>query len=342
MSSPNPASPKPPTIYDVAMRAGVSHQTVSRVLRGLDGMRDSTRDRVLAVLAELDYHPSSAARSLRQKPANRIALLAYGISENGPARVIQGVFAEARRRGYIIDMNLVDESDPESLGEGVARALEQRVVGLLAYSQTDEFLSRLRQHVTNVPVGGEVQTVGGRPSVNVQAGWLAAHHLISLGHRSIGYVSGHLGWDAARARLSGFESRLRQSGLSLTWMREGDWSSTSGYRAWPSLDPDERRVTAVGTVNDSTAFGLVSSLHEHGLSVPGDVSVVGVDDLPDARFHLPSLSTIALDHEGEGALSIAQLIDRIEGREPSEEDYITLLNAPVLRQRDSTAPWRKG
>jgi DNA-binding LacI/PurR family transcriptional regulator len=328
-----------PTIYDVARRAGVSHQTVSRYLSGFEGIRPETKSRVEAALKELDYRPNSAARALRLNRVNRIAALADALELTGPLRIVNGATTEAQRRGYVLDIIAMDGSDPESVDDAITLATDHQVSGILATAQTEVVLNRLNRRRLNVPlvIGVQVTLGKGGPPINELAGLVAAEHLWSLGHRRIGYLSGPAAWLAARSRRRGFEDRLTELGGSVAWVREGDWSPSSGHAVWTTLSPPDRAVSAVAAANDSMAVGLIYALAEAGLRVPDDISVVGTDDLPESGFLLPPLSTIAMDFEGEGALLMDQLLNLIEG--PATSAPPPSLDPPRLIVRGSTRPF---
>lgn len=325
---------KAPTIYDVARQAGVSHQTVSRYLRGFEGIRPETRVRVEAALAELDYRPNSAARLLRTQRSNRIGVLADRVDETGPARIMAGATRAARQRGYLLDVVVTDGLDPESIASAVAVVTEHQVAGILATAQTDLVVEHLKRAAISVPLVIDARLPvfpGGRPW-NEFAGRLAADHLLDLGHRRVGYVVGPPAWLAATGRFDGFRRRVEERGGELVWTREGDWSAASGYAAWQTLGPEERGVTAVAVCNDSMAIGLISAAHHDGVSVPEDLSVVGNDDIHEARYVLPALSTVAVDFEGEGRLLIETLIAGVE----RDEHPPAPAEPPHLIPRDST------
>jgi DNA-binding LacI/PurR family transcriptional regulator len=305
------------TIYDVARRAGVSHQTVSRYLTGFGGIRPETRARVEAALTELDYRPNAAARHLRAQRVNRIGVLADRVDQTGPARIIAGATRAAQQRGYLLDVVVTDGLDLDSIEAALGVILEYQVAGILALAQTDLVIERLEQHGGSVlMLDSRLPVAPGGPSMNAYSGGLAAEHLLELGHRRVGYVSGPLAWIAARERLAGFRSRIEEGGGTLVWTREGDWTASSGCAAWRTLSADERRVTAVASGNDSTAIGLMSAAEDDGVRVPDDLSVIGNDDIDEARYLLPALSTITVDFEGEGRVLAERVMAAVEGGEP--------------------------
>ena len=305
---------KAATIYDVARLAGVSHQTVSRFLSGFEGIRPETKARVESALAELDYRPNAAARQLRTRRVNRIGVIADRVDQTGPARIIAGATAAARERGYLLDVVLTNGIEVEAVEAALALVNEHRVAGLLATAQTDRMVEYLRDHAPAAPmvVDARLTVDLGGPSMNEYAGGIAADHLLALGHRRVGYVSGPRAWLAASGRMSGFSERMREGGGEVVWTREGDWSADSGAEAWRGLTPAERGVTAIATGNDSMAIGLISSAVADGVRVPDDLSVTGNDDIHESRYLLPPLSTVSVDFEGEGRVLIEQLLAQID------------------------------
>lgn len=335
------------TIYDVAERAGVSHQTVSRFLRGFEGIRPETRAKVERALAELEYRPNSAARFLRLKRTNRIGLLADNMHQTGPAQTIAGATRAARELGYVTDIVSMDGSDEGSVRDALDLVLSQQIAGLVLTAQTAVARAAIDRREIDVPVARDfgLLLAGSDESLNEHAGVVAAEHLADLGHTRVAYVSGPLQWLAARERLDGFSTAMEARGGRVVVTLEGDWSAESGYEIGRRLVAEQPigagsgsdGLTAIAVGNDAMAMGLLAALAEAGVSVPGDVSVMGNDDGPEARFMVPSLTTVNLDFGSEGALVVTSLIARIEGREP---ESALRFQAPRLVVRSSTAPAR--
>ncbi|WP_210481074.1 LacI family DNA-binding transcriptional regulator [Naasia sp. SYSU D00948] len=326
---------KAPTIYDVARRAGVSHQTVSRYLHGYQGIRPETRERVQDALDELEYRPNSAARLLKAKRTNRIGVLAHRLEQAGPARIIAGATKAARDRGYVLDIVSMTGDDAASVETALSIVLEHQVAGVIATAQTEAVLATLRSRALDLPLLIDASMVawGDTMSANERAGRLAAQHLLDLGHRRVGYVSGPRSWVAAEKRLSGFVDEVRTHGGHVAWVQAGDWSAASGDAAWTALPLHDREVSAVAAANDSMAIGVISALERDGRAVPEDVSVIGTDDMPEARFLRPPLTTVAINFEAEGEYIVETLIARIE---ESGSDVAPMLAVPELVVRKST------
>jgi DNA-binding LacI/PurR family transcriptional regulator len=324
---------KAATIYDVARLAGVSHQTVSRFLTGFEGIRPETRARVEAALSELDYRPNVAARQLRTRRANRIGIIADRVDHTGPARIIAGAMERARERGYLLDVVLTRGLAIEGIEDAIALINDHGVAGILATAQTDETVEFLREHVTGAPlvVDARFTAFPTGTSLNEYSGELAADHLLDLGHTRIGYVSGPRAWLAATGRMTGFVRRVAERGGEVVWTREGDWSADSGADAWRSLSPAERSVTAVALGNDSMAIGMISAAAADGVVVPDALSVVGNDDIHEARYLMPPLTTVAVDFEAEGRMLVDRVLAHVEPDVP-----VAAATLPHLIARGST------
>ncbi len=335
-AEPESSAGRSATIYDVAKRAGVSPQTVSRVMRGYAGVRPATRAKVEAAVAELDYKLNEAARSLRTRRVNRIGALVHAMSSTGPGRTLEGAAMTARRHGYVLDIVPMDGNDPASIAMAFSLAAEHQIAGIIATAHTEAVRATLAEQAGPVSVvwGATTAPAGFDMSHDEAIGALAADHLVESGHRELAYIGGPPSWEAAVERARGFEERARSLGAKVVWSTMADWSSSAGHAAAHALLEARTGATAVAAANDATAIGAIAALHERGLTVPDDLSVIGVDDIPEARFHLPQLTTIALDFEAEGAGLVERLLSDI-GELPASE--VTTPAPPRLVVRESTA-----
>ena len=321
-------------MYDVAARAGVSHQTVSRVVNGFDGIRPETRDRVLAAIVELGYRRNLAARSLATRRSHAIGVLAPSVIDYGPTSTVQGIEVAARASGYHSLVTTVAD-DRDSIVSGLEFLLDQAIEALVVIAPQNRVLEALRELDITLPIA-TLQAVelgsGTAVSVDQSSGArLVMAHLLGLGHRRIQHVSGPLELIEAQARRSSYEEALAAAGLPVPEVIVGDWTAESGYRAASQLAPD---TTAVFSANDQMALGLIHGLVELGRRVPNDISVAGFDDVPEARFYLPALTTVRQDFEQIGRVAVESLIRQIDGG-PAE--HIAPLEAQLI-VRDSTAP----
>lgn len=331
-----------PVMADVARIAGVSHQTVSRVLNHHPNVRQATRDRVLAAIEELGYRRNLSARALVTRRTNTLGVVAFDTTLYGPASTLFGLEQAARDAGYFISIVSLKTINKKTVGEALDYLAAQAVDGLIAIAPQVEAaaaVSALQGHVPVVAVeGGEAD---GMPVVAVDqthGAELATSHLLDLGHRTVWHVAGPADWLEAAGRRRGWQRTLEAAGIALPPVVAGDWSPRAGYAAGRRIADAARagRATAVFVSNDQMALGLLRALHEAGIRVPQDVSIVGFDDIPEAEFLMPPLTTIRQDFAEVGRKSIALLLDLIEtGPRPEAERIVV---APALVVRVSTAP----
>ncbi|MFC3689314.1 LacI family DNA-binding transcriptional regulator [Aquipuribacter hungaricus] len=324
-----------PSIYDVAKSAGVSHMTVSRVLNGHSNIRESTRDRVLKAIEETNYTRNSIARALATRRAMRIGVLVDGPLQYGPNSTLRALEGAARTVGYTVSAVTVDD-DPSEADAGVAELVMQGVEALCVIAPRQSSLDLLRRRSTGLPtviIKAEPESGMHTLAVDQRAGAeIAVQHLIDLGHRSVGHLAGPLDWYDARERQQGWHDALEQAGLPAPEPVVGDWTSDRGHALARAGALDG--VTAVLAGNDQMALGLVHGLTERGVRVPEDVSVVGFDDVPDARHFLPPLTTVRQDFAALGELTLRRIIMAIEDEDVAQHEVIQ----PRLVVRSSTAP----
>ncbi|GMA27905.1 LacI family DNA-binding transcriptional regulator [Arenivirga flava] len=306
-----------PTIFDVAAAAGVSHQTVSRVLNGDDRVRPHNRERVLDAVAALDYRPHAAARALARRRSGVLGVLRSDAELFGPVSIARAFTAEAASAGYTV-ASLAVGSEADAVGAAVEALLLQQVQAIVLVSPSDPLADAVRRLVPNaVPV---LSTAGrgrgaGAASLDQRAGGaLATEHLIRSGRRRIGHLAGPAEWWDAREREAGWALALERAGLEPGPVVAGDWSAASGADAATRFGDCD----AVFSANDTMALGLLHALAGLGRSVPGDVAVVGHDDIPEARFLIPALTSVRQDHAALGARlmgAVAALLDGAEARD---------------------------
>jgi LacI family transcriptional regulator len=308
---------RPATIYDVARAAGVSHQTVSRLLKGYPGIRPETRGRVDQAIRELGYRPNLTARSLTTGRSHRIAALTHEITQVGPIKILEGANMAARDAGYLLDVITLDVHDPAAIRQSIDLALQLDVAGVLALASTDEVTKAVETATFRVPL--YLATDDDKPAADAPpatSGLFAVlRHLADLGHRDVVHIAGPPDWVGARNRASEYEAAVVELGLRSRGVIHGDWSARSGYQAIASL-PGELPATAFVAANDQSALGVILALNERGYSVPDDVSVTGVDDMPEAAYFSPPLTTLRLDFTTGGRDVVRQLLALIDGVEP--------------------------
>jgi len=354
------------TIFDVARLAGVSHQTVSRVLNDLPNVRPATRERVEKAIRQLRYVPSQAARALVTRRSRTIGVLATGLPDYGPTSIVLAVTASARDAGYaVISTNLADSTGP-GLRSAAEMLIRQNVEAIVLVVSTRAELEAFEDAELGVPlVAASSQSAGRATTVTVDqyaGARTAVSHLIAEGHRDIRHIAGPVGSMDAEERIRGWRERLEGAGLPIREPERGDWTPESGYRIGRAMlagagagaiaageiaaDPEARPdgipsaaslPDAVFVGNDQMALGLLHAIDEAGLSVPGDISVVGFDDIPEAAHFTPPLTTIRQDFALLGRDAMACVLVLLD-----EDSAGTLPHsrAPSLITRASTAPAR--
>ena len=329
---------RPPGMMDVARLAGVSHQTVSRVLNEHKNVSEQTRLKVRAAIAELGYRPDRAARALVTGTSQVIGVVAQNSSLYGPASMLTAFEEAAQATGFAVNVGSVRSLDERSIAEAVERHLDQRVAGLVVIApvaSAGPALAKLPADVPLVTIDGDPEQSSTLVTVDQVAGAHAAtSRLLSAGHRTVWHISGPSDWFDANGRVRGWEDALRDAGAEIPPLLTGDWSAASGYRNGQLLArlPD---VTAVFTANDHIALGLLRALNEHGRRVPADVSIVGFDDVPEAAYFTPPLTTIRPDFDAAATASLELLLEQIH-HGPANATRRTI--APALILRDSVAP----
>ncbi|RBY77705.1 LacI family transcriptional regulator [Geodermatophilus sp. TF02-6] len=325
---------------DVAARAGVSHQTVSRVVNGHPHVAPQTRERVERAIRELGYRPNTAARALVTGSTRTFGFVTVTINQYGPAQTLVGLEQAARSAGYSLSVTVLDEATAEAMHDAVDRFAAQSVDAVLALATYDDAAEALHLVSTPVPLvtvqsGGAVE----EPAVGVDqvtGARLATRHLLDLGHRTVHHVAGPADSKEARDRIAGWQAELCAAGACAPGYPRGDWTPSSGYAAGRELAARRRageEVTAVFLANDQMALGLLAALHEEGLEAPRDVSVVGFDDLPEAPYFTPPLTTVRQDFAELGRRAVQLVLARLRGEDLRLEPV-----PPALLVRSSTGP----
>jgi DNA-binding LacI/PurR family transcriptional regulator len=254
----------------------------------------------------------------------------------GPAAAIQGIESAAQEVGYVVSTTNLVNSTPEAIREALAQQLEQMVDGIVIIAPQTPVLDELNELELTIPYVLLHSRSPHDPHelfVDQLAGTKAAiRHLLELNHRKISHLAGPQEWMEAQARLHGFETELREAGVRPPDPVFGDWTAESGYQRGHELLMREQ-VTAVFAANDQMALGLMHALHDVGLDVPRDVSVVGFDDIPEAAHFYPPLTTVRQDFNELGRQCVARLIN------PSIQSVGTAAALPpTLVVRKTTCP----
>jgi len=320
----------------VAHFAGVSHQTVSRVLNHHPSVRDITRARVLAAIEQLGYRPNTAARALASGRTKTLGVVALDTGLYGPVSTLFAIHGAAQRAGYFVSVVAVHSIHRASVMEALRRLTGQSVEGIAIiapFSAAHEALSDLATEAPVVAVEGDP---GANMSVvmvdQVAGAKLATEHLLSLGYETVFHISGPEEWQEAKGRVAGWREALEAAGADVVPPLSGDWTARSGYEAGQVLAkiPDAR---AVFVANDQMALGVLRALSEKGRAVPEDVAVVGFDDIDEAAYFTPPLTTVRQDFQRVGAAAVQVLLSQLRTGDKCQERVVI---EPVLVRRQST------
>ncbi|MFC4137710.1 MULTISPECIES: LacI family DNA-binding transcriptional regulator [unclassified Microbacterium] len=321
-------------VRDVAALAGVSRQTVSRVLNEHPDVAPDTRDRVLAAMEELGYRMNNAARALGTRRTRTIGVLASDALQYGPSRSIAAIEASAREAGYWVSTAYADSGDTASVRAAIEHLRAQAVDGLVVFAPHARTLDVLKDLDTGIPTVALHTADRSALSVDQIAGArLAVAALADAGHLRIAHLAGPADWLEAEARVSGYAAELDARGLDFRMTLRGDWTARSGYQAARAVQV--AGVTAVFAGNDQMALGLITGLRESGVDVPADVSVVGFDDTPDAAFFWPPLTTVRQDFDELARRAVAAVVGESEAIASASAPVAPV--APVLISRASVA-----
>ncbi|MBT2234513.1 LacI family DNA-binding transcriptional regulator [Nonomuraea sp. NEAU-A123] len=331
------ARTRPAVLGDVAALAGVSAMTVSRVLNAPDRVRAETRERVLAAVRELDYWPNSAARQLVTGRSGVLGVVSIDTTLYGPASTLYCIEQAARLAGYTVSIASLSLLNRKSIEEGVHRLRTQSVDGVVIVAPHESAVDGLRYLPPDLPV---VAVDAGKDvpvpvvMVDQRAGAArATRHLLSLGHETVWHVSGPVDWIDASGRIEGWRGALEAEDRPVPELLRGDWSPRSGYLHGRRLAADPS-VTAVFVGNDQMALGVLRAMREAGRRVPEEVSVIGFDDIPEAAYYWPPLTTVRQDFREVGRSAFHLLLDRMAGAGKETQRLVE----PELVVRESTGP----
>ncbi|ARJ06818.1 LacI family transcriptional regulator [Cnuibacter physcomitrellae] len=325
------------TIFDVARLAGVSHQTVSRVLNDMPNVKPATRTRVEQAIAQLRYSPSPAARALVTRRTRTIGLVTPGTLDYGPTSIATSFNFAARAARYNVDAVSTPDNDVAAVRTAVEGLLRQRVDALVLIVVDIEVLQSIQGLQVGVPLVAAAATSRPHPllvSIDQYRGARAAtRHLIESGYERILHVAGASRAPDALERVRGWRDEMAAALREVVEPEVGDWSAESGYRIVQDLDV--RPGDGLFIANDHMSIGALSALRARGLRVPEDVGVVGFDDLPESPYLLPPLTTVRQDFAALGALMMQKVLVLAD-----EPDRVTE-DTPIptrLVLRESTRP----
>jgi LacI family transcriptional regulator len=315
------------TIKDVAKAAGVSTQTVSRVMNKFSYVSGETRQRVEAVVEQLGYHPSTLARSLSQQRSYTLGVVIFGLKYIGPSRTLNGVADKADELGYMLLMKELDNFNTNRIDDVIDSLLARQVDGIIwvapeigdNHAWVDERLEKIPVPVLFLAM----QPRDGIPSVstdNYRGGVMAIQHLLDCGRKKIGHISGPLSWWEADERKRGWHETLEAAGLDASGQccAEGNWSSASGEQAFIQLLETFPDMNALFVANDQMALGVLRETCRRGINVPEQLAVVGFDNIPESAYFYPSLTTISQDLQLLGEQAVQNIVEMIQARQENQ------------------------
>lgn len=332
------SKPASARLSDVAAHAGVSTKTVSRVVNNEPNVRPQVRERVMRSVSALGYRPNAAARALVTQRTHQIGLITTASSLYGPTAGLFSLEQAAWKAGYALTLSTVREPSEPELEEAIHYLLARGVEGVVISGATG-VLHLAPSAFAGLPVVSSSPVSDGAPNHVVvdtdqpMGARSAVRHLYALGHRRIAHIAGPLSWHAAVQRRDGWLQGMEDVGLDPGPVLEGDWSAKSGYEA--ALRLNRAEATAVFIANDHMAMGAVRAFTEKGSHVPGDMSVVGFDDVPEAAYQMVPLTTVRQDFAAGAERSVRELVRLIEGQ-TVENRSVSLPTELIIRS--STAP----
>jgi LacI family transcriptional regulator len=334
-----------PTIKEVASVAGVSTQTISRVINERPDVAPETRKRVQEVIKELGYRPSALARSLIHQRSHTLGVVTAGLRYIGPSRTLSGIAAAAEDAGYSLLLKELPHFDEIDL-EPIFQALfSHHVDGIIwAVPEVGENHSWINDSTLDLNVPLVYLTMEPQKNISVvaidnyQGGRMAMSHLFEQGYRNIGHISGPLDWWEARQRMAAWKDALIEAGLEArdSYYVEGNWSPASGTSAFEKLFDQCPEIDAIFVGNDQMALGVIHFANQKGLRVPEDIGIVGFDNIVESAFFSPALTTIQQDQYNVARLAVEEIIKIIEAElqatDQTEPQAILLPPALIVRQ----------
>jgi LacI family transcriptional regulator len=333
------------TIKEVASAAGVSTQTVSRVINDRPDVSPETRERIQSVIDQLGYQPSALARSLIRQRSYALGVVTAGLRYIGPSRTLSGITAAMEEAGYSLLLKELPSFDTNNITPIFQTFLSHHVDGIIwAVPEIGENRNWIYKLSMDLEIPIVYLTMESREKIyvvsinNYLGGRIAMSHLLEQGYRHIGHISGPLDWWEARERMAAWKDVLNEAGLETqdTHWVEGNWSSARGAQAFEKLLEQYTEMDSIFVANDQMALGVMQIACKKGLRIPGDIGVVGFDNIPESAFFWPPLTTIQQDQYNVGKVAVEEITKIIEtswrGEQPIEPKSIMLSPTLVVRQ----------
>ncbi|MBN2502481.1 MAG: LacI family DNA-binding transcriptional regulator [Anaerolineales bacterium] len=338
---------KRPTIKEVAKAAGVSTQTVSRVINNRPDVAPETRKRIEQIISEMDYRPSALARSLIRQRSYTLGVVTAGLKYIGPSRTLSGITSRAEELGYTLLLKEFPRFDIAEIEPLLQTLLSRHVDGIVwAVPEVGNNRKQLESKLADLPVPLVFLTMESRPNLsivtidNYLGAKLATEHLLEQGYRHIGHISGPMDWWESRQRKAGWQAALTAAGVTALDLHcvEGNWSSASGEVAFQQLLTQYPEIDAVFAGNDQMALSALQVASREHIAVPQQLGVVGFDGLAESPYYWPPLTTIVQDQHLLGCTVIEEIVHLIEAaqRDDAATTPKTILLQPELVVREST------
>ncbi|CNH79123.1 lac repressor [Yersinia thracica] len=329
--------PKSATLDDVARQAGVSYQTVSRVLNHAPHVSLKTRHKVELAMAELNYVPNRVAQQLAGKHSQTLGLATTDLSLHAPSQIAAAIKRKARQLGYNVVIAMVDDHSEYACQQAINELLAQRVDGILVnVPLKTKHSQKITEQCADTPVlfldvdpRSNAFSVLFDPKVGAIQ---SANYIIALGHQQIVLISGPKDAISAQLRLQGWLQVLNNASLSPPAVYHGEWNAQSGYQATQKLIAGNTPFSAILVANDQMALGVLRALHEHNIDVPKEVSVIGYDDTADSAYFQPPLTTIRQNFRLLGEESVSRLIVRLHHTIEPPSQSLSLETELIIRQ----------
>ena len=333
------------TIYEVAKLAGVSRQTVSRVLNNRQDVSDDTRIKIQNIIEDLGYHPSAIAQSLSRQKSFLFGVVTAGLRFTGPSRTLSGITCKAEELGYGLLLKELTAFNSNNVKPLLHWFKSHQVDGIIwAAPEIEENRNWLKDVLPEIDIPIIFMTMEKQERVsivvtdNFNGARMATEHLLNKGRKNIGHISGPLEWWEARQRKLGWETALVEAGCKVTdrmWT-SGNWSSKSGKAAFIELLAQFPEMDGVFVGNDQMALSVLQCALELGKKIPNDLSVVGFDGIAESEFYCPPLTTVSQNQNELGSVAVAELVSQIETKiiehKMIEPKYITLQPELIIRQ----------
>jgi DNA-binding LacI/PurR family transcriptional regulator len=334
-----------PTIYEVAHKAGVSRQTVSRVINNRPDVASDTRKRILQIIDEMDYRPSAVARSLSKQRTYNFGLLTAGLEFMGPSNTLSGIAKKAEELGYGLYLKELPSFNANNIQPILDWFLARQVDGIIwATPEIGNNRDWIESMIEEIRVPIIFLTSAKRDNISIVAidnyggAKMATEHLLNQGRRRIGHISGPMDWWESRQRYQGWADALRGADIEPEerMVAEGNWSSKSGKTAFDELMSKFPEMDAIFSANDQMALSILQTACNEKISIPMELSVVGYDGIPESEFFSPSLTTVFQNMNELGCIAVEELA-RMVGESNSEEGpgdpiYQTLKTELIIRR----------